>query len=161
MNIQAWFPLGLTSLNSAFQGTLKSLLQYYNPKASVLQHSTFFMDQHTRPYMTTGKAIDLTTRTSAGKVMSLLFDTLSRLVIAFPPRSKESFNFVAAVTLCSHFGAQVNEIWQFLLVSPFVCHEVIGPDSLILVFGMLSFKPGFHSSFSPSPRGSCKAIILQ
>ena len=68
------------------------------------------MIQLSHPYMTTGKAIDLTTRTSAGKVMSLLFDTLSRLVIAFLPRSKESFNFVAAVTLCSHFGAQVNEI---------------------------------------------------
>ena len=77
MNIEVWFPLELTSLNSAFQGTLNSLLQCYNSKASILQHSTFFMDQLTQLCMTTGKAIDLTTWTFAGKVMSLLFDTLS------------------------------------------------------------------------------------
>ena len=70
------------------QGTLKSLLQHHSSKASILQHSAFFMVQLSHPYMNTGKAIALTGRTFVGKVMSLLFNMLSRLVIAFLPRSK-------------------------------------------------------------------------
>ena len=70
------------------QGTLKSLLQHHNLKASILQHSAFFMVQLSHPYMTTGKTIALTRRTFVGKVMSLLFNMLSRLVIIFLPRSK-------------------------------------------------------------------------
>ena len=72
----------------AVQGTLKSLLQHRRSKASNLQHSAFFMVQLSHPYMTTGKTIALTRRTFVGKVMSLLFNTLSRLVIAFLPRNK-------------------------------------------------------------------------
>ena len=72
----------------AVQGTLKSLLQHYNLKASVLQHSAFFMVQLSHPYMTTGKTIALTMQTFVDKVTSLLFNTLSRFVIAFLPRSK-------------------------------------------------------------------------
>ena len=72
----------------AVQETLKSLLQHHSSKGSILQHSTFFMVQHSPPYMTTGKTIALTIWTFAGKVMSLLFNMLSRLVIAFLPRSK-------------------------------------------------------------------------
>ena len=72
----------------AVQGTLKSLLQHHSSKASILWHSTFFIDQLTHPYMTTGKIIALTRWTFVGKVMSLLFDILSRLVITFLPRSK-------------------------------------------------------------------------
>ena len=72
----------------AIQGTLKSLLQHHSLKASVLQCSVFFMVQLSHPYMTTGKTIVLTTQTFVGKVMSLLFNMLSRLVIAFLPRSK-------------------------------------------------------------------------
>ena len=72
----------------AVQGTLKSLLQYHSSKASVLQHSAFFIVQLSHPYMTTGKTIVLTRQTFVGKVMSLLFNRLSRLVIAFLPRSK-------------------------------------------------------------------------
>ena len=72
----------------AVQGTLKSLLQHHNPKASILWHSDFFMVQPSHPYMTTGKTIALTRYTFAGKVMSLLFNMLSRFVIAFLPRSK-------------------------------------------------------------------------
>ena len=87
MNIQHWFPLRLTGL-LAVQGTLKSLLQHHNSKASILQHSLFFMVQLSHPYMTTGKTIDLAMRTFVGKVMSLLSNMLSRLVIAFLPRSK-------------------------------------------------------------------------
>ena len=70
------------------QGTLKSLLQHHSSKASVLQHSGFFMTQVSHPYLTTGKTISLTRWTSVGKVMSLLFNMLSRLVITFLPRSK-------------------------------------------------------------------------
>ena len=70
------------------QGTLKSLLQHHSSKASVLRHSAFFMAQLSHPYMTTGKTIGLTRWTFVGKVMSLLFDMLSRLVISFLPRSK-------------------------------------------------------------------------
>ena len=72
----------------AVQGTLKSLLQHHSSKASVLQHSTFFTVQLSHPYMTTGKTIDLTRRTFVCKVMSLLLNMLSRLVITFLPRSK-------------------------------------------------------------------------
>ena len=77
-----WFDL------LAVQGTLKSLLQHYSSKASILQRSAFFIVQLSHPYMTTGKTIALTIRIFVGKVMSLLFNILSRLVIAFLPRSK-------------------------------------------------------------------------
>ena len=72
----------------AVQGTLKSLLQHHSSKASILQHSAFFIAQLSHPYMTTGKTIALTRQTFVGKVMSLLFNMLSSLVIAFLPRSK-------------------------------------------------------------------------
>ena len=71
----------------AVQGTLKSLLQHHSSKASILQHSAFFIVQLSHPYMTTGKTIALTRQTFVGKVMSLLFNMLSRLVITFLPRS--------------------------------------------------------------------------
>ena len=73
------------------QGTLKSLLQHHSSKASILRHSAFFIVQLSHPYMTTGKIIALTRRTFAGKLMSLLFNMLSRLVITFLPRSKHLF----------------------------------------------------------------------
>ena len=72
----------------AVQGTLKSLLQHHSSKASIFQRSAFFTVQLSHPYMTTGKTIALTRQTFVGKVMSLLFNMLSRLVITFPPRSK-------------------------------------------------------------------------
>ena len=87
------------------QGTLKSLLQHHSSKALILQHSAFFTVQLSHPYMTTGKTIALTRRTFAGKVMPLLFNMLSRLVITFPPRSKCLLNFMASVTIYSDFGA--------------------------------------------------------
>ena len=88
MNIPDWFPFGWTGWISLLQGTLKSLLQHHSSKASILRHSAFFMVQLSHPYMTTGKTIALTRQTFVGKVMSLLFNMLSRLVIAFLPRSK-------------------------------------------------------------------------
>ena len=87
----------------AVQGTLNSL-QHHSSKASFLQHSAFFIVQLSHPYMTTGKTIALTRWTFVGKVMSLLFNMLSRLVMTFLPRSKH-LNFMATVTICSDFGA--------------------------------------------------------
>ena len=87
------------------QGTLKSLLQHHSSKPSILQHSAFFIVQHSYPHMTIGKTIALTKQTFVGKVMSLLFNMLSRLVIAFFPRSK-TLNFTAVVTICSDSGAK-------------------------------------------------------
>jgi len=94
----------------AVQGTLKSLLQHHSSKASILLCSAFFIVQLLHPYMTTGKIIALTRWTFVGKVMSLLLNMLSRLGITFLPRSKASFNFMAAVTICSDFGAQKNKV---------------------------------------------------
>ena len=88
----------------AVQGTLKSLLQYHSSKASVLLCSAFFIVQLSHPYMTAGKTIALIRQTFVGKVMSLLFNMLSRLVITFLPRGK-CLNFMAAVTVCSDFAA--------------------------------------------------------
>ena len=88
VNIQGWFPIGLTDLISFLSKGLKSLLQHHRSKASVLWHSAFFMVQLSYPYMTIAKTIALTRRTFIGKVTSLLFNMLSSLVIAFLPRSK-------------------------------------------------------------------------
>ena len=89
MNIQDWFPLGWTGwISLQFKGLSKSLLQHHSSKASILQCSAFFIVQLSHPYMTTGKTIALTRWTLVGKVMSLLLNMLSRLVIAFLPRSK-------------------------------------------------------------------------
>ena len=94
----------------AVQETLKSLLQHHSSKPSILQHSAFFMVQLSHWYTTTGKTIALTKHTSVGKVMSLLFNMLSRLIITFLPRSKHFFNFMAVVNICSDFAAQENKV---------------------------------------------------
>ena len=93
----------------AVQGTLKSLLQHHSSKASILQRSAFFTVQFSHPYMTTGKTIALTRRTLVGKVMSLLLNMLSRLVILFF-QGVSVFNFMAAITICSDFGAPKNKV---------------------------------------------------
>ena len=92
----------------AFQGTLKSLHQHHSSKVSILQHSASFIVQLSHPYMTTGKTIALTRWTFVSKVIALLFNMLSRLVIALLPRSK-CLNYMTAVTICSDFGAQENK----------------------------------------------------
>ena len=91
------------------QGTLKSLLKNYSSKASVIQCLAFFIVQLSHPYMTTGKTLVLTRWTLVGKVMSLLLNMPSRLVITFLPRSK-CLNFMAAITICSDFGAQKKKV---------------------------------------------------
>ena len=98
---------GLTSLQS--KGPLKSLLKHHSLKASILHHSAFIIGQISHPYMTIGKTIALTRWTSVDKVMSLLFNMLSRLVITFLPRSKRLL-ISAAVTICSDFGTPKNKV---------------------------------------------------
>ena len=93
----------------AVQGTFKSLLKHRSSKVSILWCLAFFIVQLSLPYMTTGKTIALTRRTFVGKVMSLLLNMLSRLVLTFLPRSK-CLNFMAAVTICSDLGAQKNKV---------------------------------------------------
>ena len=93
----------------AVQGTLKSLFQHHSSKASILRCSAFFIVQLSHPYTNTGKTIGLTKRTFAGKVKALLFNMLSRLVTVFLPRSM-CLNFMAAVTICSDFGAPQNKV---------------------------------------------------
>ena len=116
------------------QGTLKSLLQHHSSKASVLQGSAFFVAQLSHPYMTTGKTIALTRQTFSGKDMSLLFNILSRLVIAFLPRSK--YLLVLWLQPPSAVILETPKIKSATVstVSPFICHEVMGPDVMILVF---------------------------
>ena len=97
----------------AVQGTLNSLLQHHSSKASILQCSAFFIVKLSYLYMTTGKTIALTRWTFVSKAMSLLFNVLSRLVIAFLPSKQVfllSFHFMAAVTICSDFGAPQNKV---------------------------------------------------
>jgi len=121
----------------AVKGTLKSLLQPHRSKASILWGSAFFIVWLWHPYMTTGKTIALTRRIFVGKVMSLLFNMLSRLVITFLPRS----NCVLISWLQSP-SAVILEPPKIksATVSMSVCHEVMGLDAMIFVFWMLSFK---------------------
>ena len=118
----------------AVQRTHKSFLQYHSSKASILQCSAFFIVQLSHPYMITGKTIALTRQTFAGKVISLLSNLLSRLVIAFLPRSKRLLiswrQSPSAVILESKTIKSVT----VSIVSPSICHEVMGPDAMILVF---------------------------
>ena len=118
----------------AVHGTLKSLLQHHSSKASILWCSAFFIVQLSHPYVTTGKTIALTRWTFDGKVMSLLFNMLSRLIITFLPRSKH----VLISWLQSPFAVileppKIKSVTVYI-VSPSICHEVMGLDAMILVF---------------------------
>ena len=128
----------------AVQGTLKSLLQHHSSKASILQHSVFFIVLLSHPHTTTGKTIALTRLTFVGKV-SLLFNMLSRLVITFLPRTK-----CLLISWLQSPSTVILEPPQNSLtvstVSPSICHEVMRPDAMFLVFWMLSFKPTFSLS---------------
>ena len=125
----------------AVQGTLKSLLQRHSSKASILLCSVFFIVQLSHPYMTTGKTIVLTRQTFVDKIMSLLFNMLSRLVIAFLPRSKHLLiSWLQSPSAVILKLPKIN-LATLSTVSPSISHEVMGPDAMILVFWMLSFKP--------------------
>ena len=118
----------------AVQGTLKSLLQHHSSKVSILQRSAFFTVQVSHPYMTTGKTIALTRRTFVGKVMSLLFNMLSRLVVTFLPRSKRLLISWQQSLSAMIFGVQENKVCPCFHCSPSICHEVMEPDAMIFVF---------------------------
>ena len=118
----------------AVQGTLKSLCQHHSSKAPILQHSAFFTVQLSHPYMTTVKTIALTRRTFVGKVTSLLFNMMSRLVITFLPRSKGFL--ISWLQSPSAVILEPKKIKSDTVstVSPSICHEVMGLDAMILVF---------------------------
>ena len=118
----------------AVQGTLKSLLQHHSSKASILQYSAFFIVQLSHPHMIPGKNIALTKRTFVGKVMSLLFNMLSRLVMTFLSRSKHLL-----ISWLQSLSAVILEPQKIKsdtvsTVSPSISHEVMGPDAMIFVF---------------------------
>ena len=116
------------------QGTLKSLLQHHSSNASVLWRSASFMIQLSYPYMTTRETIALTIQTFVGKVMSLFFNVLSRLVIAFLSRSKNLL--IPWLQSLSAVILEPKKIKSLTvsIVSPSICYEVMGPDAMILVF---------------------------
>ena len=118
----------------AVQGTLKSLLQQHSSKASILRWSAFFIFQLSHPYMSTWKIIALTRWTFVGKVMSLTYNMLSRLVITFLPRSKRLL--ISWLLSPSALILEPRKIKSTTVstVSPSIFHEVMGPDAMILVF---------------------------
>ena len=130
------FPLGLTlgliSLQS--KGLLKSLLQHHNLKASILQHLAFFMVQLSYLYMTTGKTITLTIWIFVGKVMSLLFNILSRFFIALLPRNKHLLiSWLQSLSVVILEPKKIKSVTASTF-SPSIWHKVMGPDAMILVF---------------------------
>ena len=131
----------------AIPGTLKSLLQHHRSKASIPRRSAFFTVQLSHPYMTTGKTIALTRQNFVGKVMSLLLNMLSRLVITFLPRSKRlliSWLQSPSVVILESPKIKSDTVST---VSPSISYEVMGPDAMIFVFWMLSFKSKNYSLF--------------
>ena len=131
---------GLTSFTMdwldllAVQGTLKSLLQHHTSKASILWRSAFFIVQLSYLHMTTGKTIALSRWTFVGKVMSLLYNMLSRFIIAFLPRSKHlliSWLQSSSAVILEH--KKIKSV-TVSTISPSICHEVMGPDAITFVF---------------------------
>ena len=118
----------------AVQGTLKGLLHNRSSKTSVLHHSAFFIVQLSHAYMTTGKTIALPRWTFVGKVISLLFNMLFRLVVAFLPRSKcLLISWLQSSSAVILEPEKIKSVTIFI-VSPPICHEVMGPDGMILIF---------------------------
>ena len=116
------------------QGILKSLLQYHSSKASILQHSAFFIIQHSHPYMTNGKAIDLTRWTFVDKVISLLFNMLFSLVITLLPRSKRLLIYLVQSPSVVILEPPNSKSLTVSIVSLSISHEVMGPDAMIFIF---------------------------
>ena len=160
MNTQEWSPLEWTGWISS----QKRLLQHHSSKASILQHSAFFTAQLSHPYMTTGKTVPLTRETFVGKVMSLLFNMLFRLVITLLPRSKHLLISIKWwLQSPSTLILEPKKIKSDTIstVFPSISHEVVGRDAMMLVFWMLSFKPIFSlSSFTFIKRNLTKHKAL-
>ena len=135
MNIQGWFPLRLTGMISLLSSrTLKSLLQHHSLKASILQCSAFFKVQLSQPLMTTGKTIALTQWIFVDKVLSLLFNNLSRFAIVFLPRSKHLL--ISWLQLLSTVTLELPKIKPVTagILFPSIFHEMIGQDVMIFLF---------------------------
>ena len=137
----------------AFQGTCKSFLQHHSSKASILQCSAVFIVQLSHPYMTTGKNSFDYNRPLSAKVMSLLFNMLSRLVIAFLLRSKHLLiSWLQSPSAVILEPRKITSV-TVSIVSPSICYKVMGLNAMILVFEMLSLRPAFSlSSFTFSKR---------
>ena len=118
---------------SEVQGTLNSLLQHHSSKASILLQSAFITVQLSHPYMTTGKTIALTRQSLVGKVMSLLFNMLSRLVIAFIRGGRVQISWLQSPSAVILEPKKIKSV-TVSIVSPPICHEVMGPDTMIFVF---------------------------
>ena len=118
----------------AVQGTLKSLLQHHGSKPSILRCSAFFIVQLSHPYITTGKTIALTRWTFVSKVMSLLFNMLSRLIITFLPRSNRLLISWLQLPFTVILEPKIIKSVTVSTVSPSISYEVMGPDAMILVF---------------------------
>ena len=123
----------------AIRGTLESLLQHHSSKATNIRCSAFYISQLSHPYVTIRKTIALTRWTFVGKVISLLFNMLSRLVITFLPRSKHLLISWLQSPSIGILEPKKRKCVTVSIVSPPICHEVMGPDAMILVFRMLSF----------------------
>ena len=156
-----WFDL------CTVQGTLRSLLQQHSLKASILWHSAFFMVQLLQPYMITEKTIVLTIQTFVGRVISLLFNTLSRFVIAFLPRNNRLLIWWLQPPSTVILEPKKRKSVTASIFSPSTCHKVIGPDVMILAFLIFSFRPAFSLSsftlikkfFSYSSLSAIKAVL--
>ena len=118
----------------AVQGTLKSLLQQHSSKASILLCSAFFIVQLSHPFMTTGKTRALTRQSFVGKVMSLLFNMPSRLVKTFLPKSKHLLTLWLQLPSAVIWGPPKRKSLTISIVSPSICHKVMGPDAMNFVF---------------------------
>ena len=129
----------------AVQGTFKSLLQHHRSKASILLHSAFFIVQLSHPYMTIGKTIALTKWTFVGKVMSLLLNMLSRLIITFFPRSKHLLIPWLQSSSAVILEPQKLKSDTVSTISPSICHEVMGPDAMIFVFWNVKLSANFFT----------------
>ena len=157
VNTEDWFPLGWTGWISLQSKGLKSLLQHHSSKASVLWQSAFFIVQFSHPYMTTGNTIALTRWIFVGKVMFLLFNMLSRLAITFLPRSKHLL--ISWLQSTSAVILEPLKIKSATVSTVFlsICHEVMGPDAMILVF-CWALSQLFHSPLSLSSRDSLVSL---
>ena len=118
----------------AVQGILKSLLQHHSSKASIIWFSALFIVQLSHRNMTDGKTIALTRQTFLGKGMPLLFNMLPRLIISSSSKEQVSFNFMAAITIFSDWEPPKIKSDIVSTLSQSICHEVMGPDAMILVF---------------------------
>ena len=143
MNIQGWFPLGLTGVISLLFKGLSRVFSSTTFGKYQFCHSIFFLVQLSHLYMTTGKSIAFTTWTFVSRVMALLLKTLSRLVIAFLPRSKHLLLLWLQLTSTVILELRKIKFVTVSIVSTSICHEVMRLDSMIFVFWMLSFKPAF------------------